>query len=200
MANPINFSVAAAQRSGSFSWGSQSNPNTYPGGYSIISWNLIGMGVGAGSDYENAANSFTATIWFSTDGGTTWKVFNATTWQGSQVITKGLTTIAAGSNNKTLPQSTINVADTSAFPTSGEIAVDISGTNTIISYAGTTATSFTGCTGGSGRLLTGQSVALVDPVPNPSMGLTNLPVGCLVYIEMSMTGTFTLGIGNGVIQ
>lgn len=68
------------------------------------------------------------------------------------------TTIASGSNNQALPQSTINVADTTGFPASGTFTVGTIGA--VISYTGKTSTTFTGCTviSGSGTLLTSQTV------------------------------------------
>jgi hypothetical protein len=75
------------------------------------------------------------------------------------------TTIAAGSNGQSLPQSTINVASTSAFrqfptlPTSGSIQVTTSTGAQNVNYTGMTATSFTGCTGGTGTMSTGGAVA-----------------------------------------
>jgi hypothetical protein len=71
------------------------------------------------------------------------------------------TTIAAGSNGQSLPQGTINVASTTGFPSSGRILVTITGSpdsRQVISYTGTTALTFTGCTGGSGTLATGHVV------------------------------------------
>ncbi|HYF45287.1 MAG TPA: hypothetical protein VD926_03690, partial [Acidimicrobiales bacterium] len=80
------------------------------------------------------------------------------------------TTIAAGSDAAALPQATINVADASAFSSTGWIVITGppgAGDDTIVSYTGKTATSFTGCNsslrgGGtgisSGTLATGQVV------------------------------------------
>jgi hypothetical protein len=68
------------------------------------------------------------------------------------------TTIAAGSNGQTLPQATINVASTAGFPSAGTILVQTSAGPQYVNYSGVTATTFTGCTGGTGTLLTGQAV------------------------------------------
>lgn len=62
------------------------------------------------------------------------------------------TTIAASSSGVNLPQSTINVASTSGFQSSGSIFVSTTTGNTLVNYAGLTATSFTGCTGGVGTM------------------------------------------------
>jgi hypothetical protein len=82
------------------------------------------------------------------------------------------TFISSGSNGQNLPQSTINVFDTTGFPSSGTITIyvgvgdndaaanpnKISGGVRTIAYTGKTATSFTGCTGGSGRLYSSDPV------------------------------------------
>jgi hypothetical protein len=68
------------------------------------------------------------------------------------------TTIAAGSNNLTLPQATVNVVSTAGYPASGSFWVNTTQGFQLVAYTGTTGTSFTGCTGGTGLLLTGQAV------------------------------------------
>jgi len=68
------------------------------------------------------------------------------------------TTIAAGSNGQTLPQATINVVSTTDFPTSGQIFVTTSSGQQRVNYTGITATTFTGCTGGTGTMTTGNEV------------------------------------------
>lgn len=75
-------------------------------------------------------------------------------------LLNGSTTIAAGSNGGILPQSTINVASTTAtsFGTAGIVLIGTIGA--IVAYTGTTATTLTGCTlvSGSGTLVTSQTV------------------------------------------
>jgi hypothetical protein len=71
-----------------------------------------------------------------------------------QIFDPATTTIAAGSNGASLPQATINVASTTNFPQYGNILVGAS----TIAYTGKTSTTFTGCSGGSGTLSTGQAV------------------------------------------
>lgn len=69
------------------------------------------------------------------------------------------TVIAAGSNGQVLPQATINVSSTTGFPTSGTINVTTSSNvQQVVTYTGVTATSFTGCSGGSGTMTTGNLV------------------------------------------
>ena len=90
------------------------------------------------------------------------------------------TTIAAGSNGKTLPQATINVASTAGFPSSGTIAVVTSAGTVPVNYTGITATSFTGCTGGTGTMSTGgfvnacadisESLTVLFTASHPNLG------------------------------
>lgn len=84
--NPIPFSIAAAQRSGT----ATTAVMTYPGGYSALAWTLTGLGTGAGSDYENPANSVTTTMFYSTDGGVTYGVFQQVVWQGGPYSFRGV--------------------------------------------------------------------------------------------------------------
>lgn len=69
-------------------------------------------------------------------------------------VWSGVTTLASSMNGLTLPQATIDCAGTSGFnPNGGTIAVQITGqTFTPVTYTGVTATSFTGCSGGTGTL------------------------------------------------
>lgn len=73
------------------------------------------------------------------------------------------TTIASGSNNVALPTDTISVQSTSGYnPSGGTLGIYL-GVNgnpsaTSITYTGLTSTTFTGCSGGSGTLQTGQQV------------------------------------------
>jgi len=67
--------------------------------------------------------------------------------------------ITASSNNVTLPTSTINVDDTTDYDATAN-AIDVEtdqGWQTVL-YTGKTATSFTGCTGGSGVINTGNKI------------------------------------------
>jgi len=78
----------------------------------------------------------------------------------SAVNTGTSTTIAAGSNNQTLPQGTINVASTTGFPASGTIFVYTSTGVQTVTYTGGGGggTTFTGCSGGTGTMSTGNTV------------------------------------------
>ena len=85
----------------------------------------------------------------------------------------GNTTIAAASGGVSLPTSTINVVSTAGFhpglagnptalpPTLGiKVGSGNSSPSTTVTYTGTTATSFTGCVGGTGTLTTGNQVSM----------------------------------------
>ena len=67
----------------------------------------------------------------------------------------GTTTVALGSDTAILPQATINVADTSAFPSSGTFGVRVFAGAGVwdwayITYTSKDSTHFYGCTGGTG--------------------------------------------------
>lgn len=68
------------------------------------------------------------------------------------------TTVAAGSDGDALPQATINVADTTGFAASGSIYVVSDDGVQTITYTGINATQFTGCSGGTGVINTGNDV------------------------------------------
>lgn len=66
--------------------------------------------------------------------------------------------ITSSSNNVTLPASTINVDDTTDYPSSGAIDVETNlGWQTVL-YSGKSSTTFTGCTGGTGVINTGNRI------------------------------------------
>ena len=88
------------------------------------------------------------------------------------------TTIAAASNNQTLPQGTINVASTTGFPASGTILVTTTAGVQTVTYTATTPTLFTGCTGGVGEMMTGGSVG--EPVTGGTSGASALVAQILV--------------------
>jgi hypothetical protein len=76
MATPINFSVAAAVRSGTFSTAAV----TKPAGYTRIYWEL---NIPNTAEYEDPGRSYTARL--LVDG-----VDPATTWTGGRVVNKSL--------------------------------------------------------------------------------------------------------------
>ena len=80
------------------------------------------------------------------------------------------TSIASGSNGQSLPQVIINVFSTNGFPTSGTISVITNFGSQIVSYTGTTPTTFTGCSGGSGTMSTNNSVGGSYPLVSVEEG------------------------------
>lgn len=74
------------------------------------------------------------------------------------VYTEAKTTIAVGSNGQNLPQTTISVGSTTGFLPSGTIIVQTSLGLQTVTYTGVTGLSFTGCSGGTGLMTTGNSV------------------------------------------
>lgn len=83
------------------------------------------------------------------------------TTNASSTVRFANTTIASGSNGAAFPQSTVNVVSTADFPSSGSFWIRPYGYYEI-TYTGKTATSFTGCSGGAGTMLTGQAVSSVN--------------------------------------
>ena len=85
-------------------------------------------------------------------------------------VLSGTTQVAAGSNGAVLPQSTISVVSTAGFDSSGRadlptISVQTGrNTWTTVTYTGVTATSFTGCAGGTGTL---SSTAGLNAINQP---------------------------------
>lgn len=79
------------------------------------------------------------------------------------------TTIAAGSNGASLPQSTINVASTTGFPTSGFILVVTTTGQQVVQYTNVSGgNQFTGCTGGTGTMSTGGAVSSLFTINLPA--------------------------------
>jgi len=70
------------------------------------------------------------------------------------------TNIAQASGGQSAAGATINVLSTDGFPSSGRF--NIGTLNTNVTYTGKTATSFTGCSGGSGTMVMGYTVTLLD--------------------------------------
>lgn len=88
----------------------------------------------------------------------------------------GSTTIAVASNGVALPTGTINVVSTAAAPTSGTIFVHTSTGTHAVAYTGKGATTFTGCTGGTGTMSTGNVVNsfAATSVPGNTLGCTTI--------------------------
>ncbi len=78
-------------------------------------------------------------------------------WTTTQVGVRPSTTIGSGA---TLPQATITVVSTAAFPVAGTLAVVTSEGVEEVTYEGKTSTTFIGCAGGTGTMSVG---ALVTP-------------------------------------
>jgi hypothetical protein len=110
------------------------------------------------------------------------------TLTAQQTQAGGSTTIASGSNGQVLPQGTINVASTTGFPSSGTLLIDTSLGVQTINYTGTSGgNQFTGCTGGTGNLATGQAVAQV-----PAVGAVAVaPVNTGGSIRIQLSGTWS---------
>ncbi len=84
------------------------------------------------------------------------------------------TTVSAASNLATLPTGTINVVSTSGFSTSGTILIQSSAGPQTVTYTNVTGTSFTGCVGGTGTIITGSIVAQTNNSTTIAAGSNNV--------------------------
>lgn len=109
------------------------------------------------------------------------------------------TAIAAPSGGQSLPQSTINVTSTTGFPASGIVYVTTSDGYQIVRYSGTTATTFTNCTGGTGIMSSGFTTTIAagsngQTLPQATINVastTGFPTSGTIYIITS-TGVSTV--------
>jgi hypothetical protein len=112
------------------------------------------------------------------------------------------TAIAAASNGQSLPQATINVVSTTGFPASGLIYVTTSDGVQLVKYSGTTATTFTNCTGGTGTMSSGFTTTIAAAsngvaLPTATINVastTGFPTSGTIYVVTSagvQTVTYT---------
>lgn len=101
------------------------------------------------------------------------------------------TSITAGSNGVNLPTGTINVVSTTGFPASGTLLVTTGNGTQRVLYAGTTATTFTGCTLGTGTMSTGGLIYNVTPNSPQDFMTINLTTsgGALIIIMTANAST-----------
>jgi hypothetical protein len=94
--------------------------------------------------------------------------------------TVGTDVAVTSANSETLPEGTVPVVSTAAFPATGTITVVSSTGTQTLTYTGKTATSFTGVTGGTGTITEGALVGApgvvngaCQTVQGPEIGTTN---------------------------
>jgi hypothetical protein len=102
-------------------------------------------------------------------------------WTNAAGIVRGPTLTTTSGGGITLPVATINVVSTTGFAASGQILVKGSSFQ-LVTYTGTSGTSFTGCSGGSGTILNGAAVIPAYP---------NLTYRRLLFVTVSCTVTAT---------
>jgi len=100
------------------------------------------------------------------------------------------TNIDVASNGQILPQSTITVGSTSGFPASGLIYVTTSDGIQRVKYSGTTATTFTNCTGGTGTMTATVATTTtgVQALPTATINVTSttgFPTNGTIYVVTS---------------
>lgn len=90
-----------------------------------------------------------------------------------------ITSTAASMNGLALPQATINVEATTVdghtFPSAGTFVMQTTNGLETITYTGITATSFTGCSGGTGTCVTGYPIGRVDSQTGLNQGTQGDP-------------------------
>jgi hypothetical protein len=127
----------------------------------------------------------------------------------SRNLTASTTLVVSGSTPLTLPQGTLNVVSTTGFTTpTGTLFVQSSAGTQTITYTNTTGTSFTGCVGGSGTIVTGGIVGQAVQTTTIASGSNNQAVpgvGNIISVASTtgfpQTGTLrvvTYGNTNGV--
>ena len=93
--------------------------------------------------------------------------------------------VTAASAGAVLPQATINIESTEGFPASGTFVAFPGGVSTTITYTGLTATSFTGCSGGSGTLELNTVVGLANSQTGINQNTQVEPNNHLVMVQDS---------------
>lgn len=88
---------------------------------------------------------------------------------------------------------TINVAATTNYPTEGTLLMTTTNGVNLIHYTGLTATTFTGCSGGSGSTITGTDIGLLGPAPTvPAVRLKQVRAITLSPDYATMTDVNTI--------
>ncbi|MFJ5549432.1 glycosyl hydrolase family 28-related protein [Streptomyces sp. NPDC093225] len=111
------------------------------------------------------------------------------------------TQIAAGSGGESLSQATtINVASTAGFASSGIVYVTTSNGNQVVTYTGKTGTSFTGCTGGTGTMSTGGTVTASAAWRNINdvydLTISAAPSGTQIVVSLVNVSTGAVVLSN----
>ena len=125
-------------------------------------------GVPPGAVYHIRTNKTAARLehWRGTGGTPRWTTDNpgGGTYEPPGIDARGrswtppVPTLTTSDGAQTLPIGTFNVLNTAGFPTAGLFQVG----GSIVRYTGKTATSFTGCTGGSGAVPAGTAVSIPE--------------------------------------
>jgi hypothetical protein len=125
--------------------------------------------------------------------GTTPSANGNASWTVTHPVTLTSTTISAASAGQALPQGTINVASTIGFPAAGQLFIHSPQGTAVITYTGTTATSFTGCAGGQDfTLATGDQVTFQDDLRFSSI-LVDPNNAQIAYVTAANFGDVTGG-------
>jgi hypothetical protein len=101
--------------------------------------------------------------------------------------------VAAGSDGRTLPQSTIFYSGGASLPSSGTVVIQTTGGPDTVTYAGNTGSTLTGCSGGSHTMATGQGISLA----NVGTVATTGTIDSASDVSIELNGS---GLGSGVSQ
>lgn len=197
-------------------------------------WRAISTpGDGFGSDGYTSANSFATLSVFGNNfvasfdpnpalgtipGAGNLRNTNNVAAVTARNLTASTTLVVSGSTPLALPQGTLNVVSTAGFTTpTGTLFVQSSTGTQTITYTNTTGTSFTGCVGGTGNIVTGGIVGQAvqtTTIAAFSNGQTVPGVGNIISVASTVgfpqTGTLRVvtygptnlvpGNGSGIIS
>jgi hypothetical protein len=113
-----------------------------------------------------------------------------------------LTCVSAASDGLTLPQATIGAEDTSGFAPSGTFTVETTVGLEVVTYTGKTATTFTGCTGGTGKLIGTQANPFGPTGKGRPLAVTDSQTGLnhLTQADPKNYGLMIRGAENIVVE
>ncbi len=114
------------------------------------------------------------------------------------VTCPSMTTIASGSSGASLPQSTIDVASTTGFSSTPHLAVPTPAGLQAVVCTGDTSTTFTGCSGGSGTMATGQTV--LQSAAAPTRGSDPWPGAAVTFYDAAGYPVDSVTAVGGVTQ
>ncbi len=146
-----------------------------------------------------SANSYSAsTVTGYDSAGRVYCTIDALAYAQGDTTCPAVTAIGAGSSGSNLPQSTIDVASTTGFTTTLPLAVPTNAGIQSVSCTGLTATTFTGCSGGSGAMSGGET--LLQAPSAPTLGSDPWPGDSLTFFDGTGNPIYDVNPLGGVTQ